>query len=104
MTSHDFFDFTRRSVSVLRVGHPSRVQAKLKEKTKNRILGCSLVKKTVMVWKASDRRQYFLLLPFAFHASFGLNPSMEIDGRVFFIQKWRSFDRCLAEKKNTASR
>ena len=38
-----------------------------------------------------------------FDMSFGLNPSMEVDGRVFSTQKWRSCDRCLAEK-NTASR
>ena len=38
-----FFDFTRSSVSFLRAGLPSRVRAKLKEKTINQILGYSLV-------------------------------------------------------------
>ena len=38
-----FFDFTRSSVSFLRAGLPSRVRAKLIEKTKNHMLGYSLV-------------------------------------------------------------
>ena len=38
-----FFDFTRSSVRFLRVGLPSRVRAKLIEKTKNHMLGYSLV-------------------------------------------------------------